>query len=533
MIILEDPYVSPELATFAADRQEPVLDTPAARQAGLDYGLHLNLVSSRDFGRLCCQGQRLYSNSENALDWLYSRSGNAGLVRATELLKNKLLFRQRLAPLFPDFHFRELTLRDVKETHFESLPGPCVLKPAVGFFSLGVYSIENAQQWRAARDDIAAGAVRWRKEYPAAVLDNQVWLLESLIQGTEYAVDVYFNSRGEAVICNILQHDFASSEDVSDRLYYTSADIIRRMSGPLEAWFDQINERLGLRDYPVHVELRRDADGHMVPIEFNPLRFAGWCCTDISLFAWGFPTYGCYLDDRRPDWDSILPGREDKLYTLIVLNKPAACPPVRCFDYDALCARFHKVLHLRRGFYDRYSHFGFLFTETPAHDRTELDAIVRDDLLGKAAKGLTPDKIPTMMNYTTLLNADSMYNTPPCWCIYMTGLVMNYLENEIGGLENMQKRNAAKAKVLYDYLDGQDFYKNPVEKKYRSMMNVTFTSPDADTDKAFCAAATEAGFVNLKGHRLVGGMRASIYNAMPAEGIDKLVDFMEKFRREH
>ena len=160
-------------------------------------------------------------------------------------------------------------------------------------------------------------------------------------------------------------------------------------------------------------------------------------------------------------------------------------------------------------------------------------AIVCDDLLGKAAKGLTPDKIPTMMNYTTLLNADSMYNTPPCWCIYMTGLVMNYLENEIGGLENMQKRNAAKAKVLYDYLDGQDFYKNPVEKKYRSMMNVTFTSPDADTDKAFCAAATEAGFVNLKGHRLVGGMRASIYNAMPAEGIDKLVDFMEKFRREH
>ena len=81
----------------------------------------------------------------------------------------------------------------------------------------------------------------------------------------------------------------------------------------------------------------------------------------------------------------------------------------------------------------------------------------------------------------------------------MTGLVMNYLENEIGGLENMQKRNAAKAKVLYDYLDGQEFYKNPVEKKYRSMMNVTFTSPDADTDKAFCAAATEAGFVNLKG----------------------------------
>ena len=130
-----------------------------------------------------------------------------------------------------------------------------------------------------------------------------------------------------------------------------------------------------------------------------------------------------------------------------------------------------------------------------------------------------------MMNYTTLLAKDSMYNTPPCWCIYMTGLVMDYLEHDIGGLAEMKKINEAKAKVLYDYLDSQDFYTNPVEHKYRSLMNVTFTSPDPEMDKKFCAAATEAGFVNLKGHRLVGGMRASIYNAMPPEGVDKLVAF--------
>ena len=155
-------------------------------------------------------------------------------------------------------------------------------------------------------------------------------------------------------------------------------------------------------------------------------------------------------------------------------------------------------------------------------------AIIRDDLLGHAA-----DNVPTMMNYTTLLAKDSMYNTPPCWCIYMTGLVMDYLQNEVGGLEEMARINHAKAKVLYDYLDGQDFYNNPVQPEYRSMMNVTFTSPNPDMDKKFCAAATEAGFVNLKGHRLVGGMRASIYNAMPAQGVNDLVDFMEKFRKEN
>ena len=160
-------------------------------------------------------------------------------------------------------------------------------------------------------------------------------------------------------------------------------------------------------------------------------------------------------------------------------------------------------------------------------------AIVREDLLGQSAKGMTPEQIPTMMNYTTLLNADSMYNTPPCWCIYMTGLVMDYLEHDIGGLAEIKKINEAKAQVLYDYLDSQDFYTNPVQHAYRSMMNVTFTSPSAELDKAFCAAAAEAGFVNLKGHRLVGGMRASIYNAMPPKAIDELVQFMEKFRKEN
>ena len=154
--------------------------------------------------------------------------------------------------------------------------------------------------------------------------------------------------------------------------------------------------------------------------------------------------------------------------------------------------------------------------------------IIREDLAGHELP-----YTPLMMNYKTMIDKDSMYNTPPCWCIYMTGLVLKYLENDIGGLANMQKINEAKAKVLYDYLDGQDFFNNPVEHRYRSTMNVTFTSPDPDLDKKFCAEAADAGFVNLKGHRLVGGMRASIYNAMPAEGIDKLVDFMEKFRKEN
>lgn len=155
-------------------------------------------------------------------------------------------------------------------------------------------------------------------------------------------------------------------------------------------------------------------------------------------------------------------------------------------------------------------------------------AIIREDLLGHAA-----DTVPTMMNYTTLIGKDSMYNTPPCWCIYMTGLVLHYLEDQIGGLAKMQQINEAKAKLLYDYLDGQSFFANPVQPRYRSTMNVTFTSPNPELDKKFCTEAAQAGLVNLKGHRLVGGMRASVYNAMPVQGVEQLVDFMEKFRKEN
>ena len=153
-------------------------------------------------------------------------------------------------------------------------------------------------------------------------------------------------------------------------------------------------------------------------------------------------------------------------------------------------------------------------------------AIIRDDLLGNAAAN-----IPTMLNYKTMIDNDSMYNTPPCWCIYMTGLVLDYIENDIGGLVKMEAINNAKAAMLYDYIDNSSFFSNPVEKEYRSIMNVTFTAPNAELDKLFCEKAAKENFINLKGHRLVGGMRASIYNAMPTEGVTQLVDFMKEFER--
>ena len=153
--------------------------------------------------------------------------------------------------------------------------------------------------------------------------------------------------------------------------------------------------------------------------------------------------------------------------------------------------------------------------------------IVRKDLLGHAQK-----QCPKIMNWTSMAENGSMLNTPPTYAIYMTGLCMKWLKKQ-GGVEGIERVNIEKSDLLYDLLDGSRFYRPTAEKGSRSRMNVTFTTPDPDLDAKFVKEAAAAGLVNLKGHRLVGGIRASIYNAMPIEGVRALAEFMKKFEMEN
>jgi len=153
--------------------------------------------------------------------------------------------------------------------------------------------------------------------------------------------------------------------------------------------------------------------------------------------------------------------------------------------------------------------------------------IVRDDLIGQAAKGT-----PSVMDYKAQADADSMLNTPPSYSIYIAGLVFKWLKQQ-GGLPAIEKKNVEKSKLLYDFLDGSAFFRNPVAKEDRSRMNVPFTLKDAKLDEEFLKGAAKEGMVQLKGHRSVGGMRASIYNAMPREGVQRLVAYMKDFEKKH
>ena len=153
--------------------------------------------------------------------------------------------------------------------------------------------------------------------------------------------------------------------------------------------------------------------------------------------------------------------------------------------------------------------------------------IVRKDLIGNASP-----ICPIMLNYAVQDKNDSLYNTPPCFPIYMALLVFRWLK-DLGGVKAIQKINEEKAKLLYDFIDNSSFYTNKVNKKDRSLMNVPFVSPNEELDAKFVAEATKQGLVSLKGHRVTGGMRASIYNAMPIEGVKALIEFMKKFELEN
>lgn len=155
--------------------------------------------------------------------------------------------------------------------------------------------------------------------------------------------------------------------------------------------------------------------------------------------------------------------------------------------------------------------------------------ILKNELLDIADQ----DKLPSMLSYKIHAKNGSMFNTPPTYAIYMVGLTFQWLEEVIGGVEEMQKINLKKAKMLYDYIDSSKLFANNVAKEDRSYMNVPFVTGDPELDKKFVAEAKEAGIVNIKGHRSVGGMRASIYNAMPIEGVEALIDFMKKFEKEN
>ncbi len=383
MFFVDKPYISDFLKKTVRDNAIPVVGTDIAKKSDLYSGTKIISEDSAIEMMRNSNNPVIYTTSENSITWIAEHLPFSDLPRKIEIFKNKLRFRELIKPIRPDFFFKRVDVKDLKKRQFNELPLPFIIKPAVGFMSIGVYKISNFEEWVNAIDSIIAEIAQVKDLYPEAVLNAGSFIIEQCITGEEFAVDAYYNSNGEPVILNILKHVFSSDSDVSDRIYISSKKIIENNLEEFTNFADKIGKLAGVKNFPVHIELRRDEYSVLLPIEVNPMRFGGWCTTpDMTFMAYGFNPYLYYLSQKKPDWSEILKGKEKKLFSVIVLDNSTGidAADIASFNYEKLLSGFEKPMELRKIDYTQYPVFGFLFTETREDKFSELKNILNSDL---------------------------------------------------------------------------------------------------------------------------------------------------------
>ena len=383
MIILDKPYVSNYLKETVAKFQFPVLTTEYSNQ--LNMNSNTKYFSEEEAVKYykSTPNARIYTNSENAIQWIARHLKETDLSEKINWFKDKVAFRRLTANLFPDVFFQSVKISELDTLKIEDLPVPFVIKPAVGFFSLAVYLVQSIEDWPIVKEKLKIEISEAARLFPSEVMSSTELIIEGYIPGVEFAFDAYYDEKGEPAILNILKHEFASMEDVSDRVYVTSKTIMETYLPPFTHFLKTLGELIELRNFPLHVEVRVDENGKLVPIEVNPLRFGGFCTTaDLTPYAWGFNPYVAFFQNFKPNWNEILNDKAGKLFSLIVLDNSTGlkAEAIKSFDYQKLLARFEKPLELRELDFKEYPLFGFLFLETQEENFEELAYILQSDL---------------------------------------------------------------------------------------------------------------------------------------------------------
>jgi len=382
MIILDHPYVSQILEDTIAQNNFGVLNNIAAEE--LTSRKDLQLLNDEAFTK-AIRNQKvplLYTNSENSIEWI---TQNLGFTRLPELIlifKNKARFRERIKSMYTDFFFKEVSFDQLDQLSSQALPFPFIIKPSVGFFSIGVHVVNNPEEWGKVVAKLKAEIGSLGHNFPGEVINVSNFILEEIIPGDEFAVDVYYDRNGEPVVLNILKHLFSSAEDVSDRVYITSKQIIEEHLESFTQFLSKMGDLIELRGFPMHIEFRVDSNNHIIPIEVNPMRFAGWCVTDIAWYAFGINVYEYFFEQKQPDWEAILKDKNDDIYSMVVADLPKDIPAdnIKEIDYEKFRTYFEDPLELRKIDYKKHGVFAFQFARTSYKNRKLLEDILQSDL---------------------------------------------------------------------------------------------------------------------------------------------------------
>ena len=377
MFIMEKPYVSQLMVETILQHDWSVLDNEAVEESGIEEGaFRLWSTEKATDNYLKQEYPLIYSNSENAVSWVLNNIPKSNLSEYIRLFKDKFAFRELLKDIYPDFYFKSVDHEDLRSLDTSEIKFPVVIKPSVGFLSVGVHTVWDKSGWDDAVNLVNRDISRAQTLFPEEVINSSKFLIETLVEGEEFAIDVYYDRNGEPVILNIFQHIFSDKNDVSDRLYVMSAEIMVKYMAKFTQLADNIGKLKDVRNFPAHIEVRVTNDGTIIPIEVNPMRFAGWCTADVSKYAWGINVYECFYNQLRPDWNEILSKASREIYYFAMAEVPSNIPrsEIGKFDYNRFLANFSNILELRRINFKSNPLFAIIFGSTP--DETELRKIV-------------------------------------------------------------------------------------------------------------------------------------------------------------
>lgn len=316
MMILARPSISPYLSRALFELQTPVI---VGEEVRIPMQPALRILEEKEIRANPKKAYQslILTSSENALSYLYSLIPNDERVLKSRLFKDKVEFRRALARQFDGFFFKELSPEELDEVDLKKIPFPVILKPSVGISSIGVIRIGSAKEWKKAVEFLRADLAKYKKNYSANVVEESKLILEKYIEGTELAIDGYYNSDSQPVILNILEHMFAGDGDTSDLVYCTRRSLIEKHYARLMEFLRSFGDVFDLKRFPFHLEVRVTPKGEIIPIELNPLRFAGLGTTEIAEYAYGINVYKAFFREERPDWNSILKRADDSVYSFM------------------------------------------------------------------------------------------------------------------------------------------------------------------------------------------------------------------------
>lgn len=357
MFILENPYISDLLLNTLEKNNYEVLTNEIAQNYN-DKTLNLvNDIKTTDL--------KIYSNSENSINWVLNNYPKSTLSELINICKNKYEFRKKLKPIYPNFFFKEISFENLNNIDISEFPEQFIIKPSVGFLSMGVHKISSHSEWKNTVSLINSEVKTFAEHFPQEVLSSSNFIVEEIIQGEEFAIDAYFNNNGKPVILNIFQHPFVSDDDVSDRAYISSKAIIEANLKSFEKLLENIGNTLKIKNFPMHIEVIKKKNREIIPVEINPMRFAGWCTTDLAYYAYGINIYEYFMNNQEPDWENILRDKDNKTYYFAMMEAPDSLEKDKIsFNYDELKNKFSNILEFRKIDYLEKPLFAIIFGET-------------------------------------------------------------------------------------------------------------------------------------------------------------------------